>query len=189
MSCADKKNVETPVQTVAQDSDTIAKASFFPVTAFIKGQMLPFDSMHVTPLLITTAYKKIDSQWLKQGQIKPLLQTFLSPEINDSNLIKYYKESKFNDQTINAITLTYDPITALPDSMALLTWNVYIDPEKGTVTKIYIVKHLIKDGRYITQQLTWRTDKYAQITELTSEPGNNADEILKQQKIIWNFDQ
>ncbi|MEI9934194.1 MAG: hypothetical protein WDM71_04945 [Ferruginibacter sp.] len=88
---------------------------FFPVTSFIKGQMLQFDSIPVTALHITITNGKEDSEWLKREQLKPFLQAFVKPEINETNLTKYFKESRFNDQTINAVTLTYDPISILPD--------------------------------------------------------------------------
>jgi hypothetical protein len=186
VSCANKKTSQQPVQNT-NTADTITSVSFFPVTSFLKGQMLLFDSMDINPLHVTTTHEKTDSQWLKKGEIKQLLQPFLSPEINDTNLTKYFKESKFNDQTLDAITFTYDPITTLPDSINLLTWNVYVNPEKGNVTKIYIVKHTIEDGKNIVQQLTWQTGKQAEITNIFNKPDGSAD-ILKQEKFIWDLD-
>ena len=185
LSCSEKKTVEQPTQ----NSDTTnTVTSFFPVTAFLKGQMRQFDSLTVNPLHIITIHEKVDSEWLKREQFKSLLQPFLTPEIAETNLTKYFKESKFNDQTLNAITFTYDPITTLPDSINVLTWNVYVNPIKGNVTKIYMVKHIIENGQNIIQQLTWQTDQYAEITNLLNKPDGNT-EILKQEKFIWNFSQ
>jgi len=183
ISCAEKKTAEQPIQNI--DNTVI---SFFPVTSFLKGQMRQFDSITISPLHITTIDQKADSEWLKREQLKSLLQPFLTPEIAETNLIKYFKESKFNDQTLNAITFTYDPITTLPDSIHILTWNVYVNPLKGNVTKVYMVKHIIENGQNIIQQLTWQTDQYAEITDLLDKPDGNV-EILKQEKFVWNFNQ
>jgi len=188
-SCSSKKTTDATAQSNAGDStntDT-ATASFFPVTSFIKGQMLQFDSLLITPMRILTIQGKADSQWLKREQLKPLLQAFTTPEINETNLIKFFKESKFNDQTINAVTLSYEPITNLPDSINLATWNVYVNPKTGNVTKVYIVKNIVDNNRHITQQLTWQTGKFAEITEILNTP-NGKSSLLNQQKIIWDFD-
>ena len=144
LGCANKKTTE--VTLPINNNDTETEASFFPVTSFLQGQMLQFDSLTVSPLHVTTIHEKTDSEWIKREQLKSFLQAFLSPVIGKTNLTQYFKESKFNDQTIDAITFTYEPIKQLPDSINILTWNVYIKPETGTVAKVYIVKRINKDG-------------------------------------------
>jgi hypothetical protein len=188
-SCGAKKTDSSVQNNNADTTNTVADTavSFFPVTSFIQGQMIQFDSMAITPLLISTVHDKADSQWIKREQLRPLLQSFLTPVINETNLVKYFKETKFNDQTVGAITLTYDPITTLPDSISLSNWNVYIDPKKGTVNKVYIVKHITENGQSIIQQLIWQTGEFAQITEILNKP-DGSFEIIRQDKYIWNFD-
>ncbi len=185
--CNNKKiNKESPR---AANIDTVKiKISFFPVTAFLKGQMLQFDSLAITPLHTITIKEKTDSEWLKREQLKTLLQPFLSSEINDSNLIQYFEEAKFNDQSLNAITFTYSPIKILPDSINLRNWNVYVDPKIGKVTNIYIVRKVKINNQSITQQLIWQSGKYAQITSILDKPDGNS-ELLKTEKFIWNFDE
>jgi hypothetical protein len=185
-SCVNKTTTEQPSQYA--DTSINNKTSFFPVTSFLKGQMLQFDSILITPLYTITTKEKTDSEWLKRDQLKILLQPFLTPEINDSNLVQYFKETKFNDQTLNAITFTYDPITPLPDSINLLTWNVYIDPEKGNVTRIYLVKKIKENNKEIIKQLTWQTNKYAEIITILNEPDGKS-ELMKKERFTWNFDQ
>jgi hypothetical protein len=186
LGCTNKKATETSLPI--NNNDTETKVSFFPVTSFLKGQMLQFDSLAVAPLHITTIHEKIDSEYIKREQLKTLLQSFLTPEINETNLTQYFKETKFNDQTINAVTLTYEPAKELPDSINILNWNVYVKPETGTVTKIYMVKHISKNGQKIIQQLIWQSDHYAQISEIL-EKADGSSELLKEEKFIWNFDQ
>jgi hypothetical protein len=160
--------------------------SFFPVTAFLKGQMLQFDSMPVTPLHIITIRDKSDSQWIKREQLRSFLTAFLEPEITETNLTKYFTETRFNDQTVNAITLSYDPIGTLPDSMSLKSWTVYIDPKTGNVTGIYIVKRAAANNQSITQQLTWESNTSAQIVNILNKP-DGSSEVLSQEKFVWNF--
>jgi hypothetical protein len=188
-SCGYKKtsgdSAQNNIDTTAATADTAL--SYFPVTAFIEGQMLQFDSMQITPLYISTVHDKVDSQWIKREQLKPALQTFLTPEITETNLIKYFKENKFNDQTVGAVTLAYDPIGAVPNNIPLSNWVVYVDPKKGNITKVYIVKHLTENGQNITEQLTWQTGQFAQITKILSKADGGL-EVLKQDKYIWSFE-
>lgn len=164
----------------------IKKDSFFPVTSFIKGQMILLDSLPVTPLHIITIDHKTDSIWLKKAQLPTLLADFLSPEIKETNLTNFFNETSFNDQTLNAITMTYSPITVLPDSISLRHWDIYINPETGNITKVYLVKQLKNKDGITTQQLTWTTNKWAMITTLLNKP-DDSTKILKEEKIIWNF--
>lgn len=186
-SCNSKnKTNNTDIRTTASDLPALKKDSFFPVTSFIKGQIRQLDSLPVTPLHITTINNKIDSQWIKKEQLKKELATFLLPEIKETNLVNYFKETSFNDQTLNAITFTYDPLKPLPDSISLRHWDVYIDPETGTVTKVYLVKQLKEKSANLTLQLTWKTDKYATIVTILIEAGGKTT-LLKEDKFIWNF--
>jgi hypothetical protein len=183
-SCHNTPDAVPAIASVATPTRT--DTSFFPVTAYIKGQMLQFDSMPVTPLHIITIRDKSDSQWIKREQLRSFLSTFLEPEITETNLVKYFTETRFNDQTVNAITLSYDPIGTLPDSMSLKSWNVYIDPKTGNVTGVFIVKRTKAGNQSITQQLTWENNSSAQIVNILNK-SDGSSEILNQEKFIWNF--
>lgn len=167
------------------DEKTIA-ASFFPVTSFIKGQIIVLDSLPVTPLQITTVKGKSDSIWITKDVLKNLLLPFLTPIINETNLINFFTESKFNDQTLNAITFTYDPSQIMPDSISLRHWDVYVNPETGNVEKVYIVKTIKEQGQSLTQQLTWQTNKLAKITTILNTT-NGDQTLLKEVVFIWKF--
>ncbi|MEO6733266.1 MAG: hypothetical protein ABIN01_18730 [Ferruginibacter sp.] len=160
--------------------------SFFPVTSFIKGQMIILDSLPITPLRLTTIKQHTDSAWLPKKDVRAVLAPFLVPEINQTNFTNHFTETKFKDQTLNAITFTYDPKTTVPDSIALRHWDVYIDPEKGDVMKIYIVKKVKENKRVLTQQLTWQTNKLARITTILNKPDGNM-ELVEEMVLIWDF--
>ncbi len=170
------------------DSTSIAniKDSFFPVTTFLKGQMILLDSIPVTPLYTKTISNKTDSIWVKKDSVKKLLSPFLSPEIKETNLIHLFKESSFKDETLNLITFTYDPLKALPDSLSLRHWDIYIEPESGDISKVYMVKQMKNGPGSITQQLTWKTGKFATINTFINNPGGESH-LIKQEKLLWSF--
>jgi hypothetical protein len=186
-SCNNKtKEPDNTIETTtAIDS---VKVTFFPVTSFLKGQLLILDSLQVTMLQVKTIGKKSDSSWLKKENIRPLLQPFISQEIGTENLVAFFKQTKFNDQTLDAITFTYDPIAVLPDSITTRHWDVYIQPETGKVKKVYLLKQLDKDGKKYIQQLTWETDKWAKIVTILNNP-DGSSEIESEVKLVWNFNE
>lgn len=181
-SCTSKKiKPSIPPEIIPNQID-----SFFPVTSFIKGQMAVLDSLPVTPLLLTIIKGKSDSSWLSKQELKSLLSSFLIPVINETNFTKLFTEAKFKDETLHAITFTYDPINILPDTVVLQHWDVYINPETGSVVKIYLVKKVKKDNKVNTTQLTWKTNQLAKITTLISDNAG-AIELVKEDIFIWDF--
>ncbi|UAY51700.1 hypothetical protein [Ferruginibacter albus] len=184
-SCASKTNDETATPVPVQPEGDTTKLSFFPVTDYLKGQALLFDSLLVTPRHILTIKEKSDTQYMKREELKNMLQPFFSPEIGKTNLIKYYGESKFNDRSLNAITLTYSPVTKVPDSIGLMNWTVYVNPETQKVDKIYIAKKIKGIALDTIQQLLWQTDKFATITTIVTDTTGKS-EVLKTEKYIWS---
>jgi hypothetical protein len=186
-SCNNKTEQPGAVADAMPETDS-AKVTFFPVTSFLKGQLLELDSLPITLLQVKIVGKKTDSTWLKKESIRPLLQPFISPEIGADNLVAFFKQTKFNDQTVEAITFTYEPIAALPDSITIRHWDVYIHPETGRVKKVYILKQLNKDEKKYTQQLTWQTDHWAKIVTILNKP-DGSSEIESEVKLVWNFNE
>ena len=94
-----------------------------------------------------------------------------------------FTEKSFLDQTINAVTFTYDATISLPDSMLLKHWDVYIDPQSNNVKRIYLVKEISKSK---TLQLTWVSNKWCKITSIITDE-NGVSKIEKEEKLIWDF--
>lgn len=185
-SCSNKQKENTAEINTQINSDTTS-IGFFPVTSFLKGQMAELDSFPVTPLLVTTKQNKIDSLWLKKEAVKALLVPFISDEISENNLTAFFNVTKFKDQSVNAITFTYEPKSMLPDSIAIRHWDIYINPESGKINKVYIVKSLHENGKSYTQQLIWQTNKWAKITTILNKQGDKM-ELEKEEKLFWDLD-
>ena len=156
--------------------------NFFPVTNYIKGQIYEIRNGGMNPFRIVTSPGHKDSGWLKMESLDKEVADFLTPEIDSANLISLFSETKFIDQTLDALTLTYDPIKTLPDSLLLKHWDIYIDPTKGTVKSVYILKKLPGNK---TQQLTWSAGKSCNIKTI-AEDTSGRPSIEKEITIKWN---
>lgn len=184
--CACHSKQETKHTTPVTNDTAQEIESFFPVTEYLLGQIKELDSMPITPLRISIQGDKKDSAWLKRRDIRQFVTPFLHPVIDSESMQKYFSEKSFLDQTINAITLTYDPKIALPDSIKLNHWDVYINPQKNKVQRIYMVKEEEVNGQTVTTQLTWNAGKWFSIRTIKQEPKmapQVEEEILK-----WDFD-
>ena len=186
--CSDKNangELDAKIDSDALKADS-ANNTFFPVTSFLKGQLILLDSIQVTLLQVNSKGGKSDSLWLPREKIRPLLQPFIADVIDNEKLAPFFKESKFNDQSTAAITFTYDPRTAIPDSIAIRHWDVYVNPETGTVKRVYILKTVTVNNQVYTQQLTWQTDKWAKLVNILNKPGGQS-EIESEMRLIWDL--
>lgn len=181
-SCTNNGNQSSP----SQETKLTKTDSFFPVTSFLKGQMITLDSLPITPLQLTCIKGRTDSVWISKEKLKEFYSPFLTPVINETNLTEYFKESSFSDQTLNAVTFTYDPIGKLPESVSLRHWDVYVHPETGSVIKVYIVKEIKMGDQLITQQLTWQSNKMAKISTILNNPDGSLS-LEKEVVLIWDF--
>jgi len=159
------------------------KVAFFPVTDYIKGQIVEIRNKGINPHKFTSENNKQDSAWLKMEELDTAFQVFLTPEIDSTNLSSLFTEKKFLDQTINAFTFTYDPVKALPDSFSLQRWDVYVDPQKNTVRRIYLLK---KTPDHKTIQLTWQSGMWCKMVTISEDEKGNAH-VEKEVTIKWDF--
>lgn len=178
-ACDQQAPVVTPVENAAGSQPT----GFFPVTDFIQGQISEIRNKGINPLQVTSRNGKTDSAWLNIDTLQRAFTDFLSPVIDSNSLQGLFVEKSFLDQTINSFTLTYDPAHALPDSVQLQHWDVYIDPQENKVTRIYLVK---KINRKLTRQLTWLTGKKAKTVNIVTDSAGR-DKVAEEITIKWDF--
>jgi hypothetical protein len=180
IACNSQKNTAS---ATTEETDSV---HIFPVTSFLRAQLRSLDTLPVTPLKVTTVNGKKDSVWLKREDIRKYAIPFLSPEIDSANMYSFFKESSFLDQTINKYTFSYDPKKQLPDSIHLIHWDVYMNPETNSIERIYLVKEKDSGNQNITRQLTWLVNKWYSIRTITQKQGHEAE--IKEEKMIWDFD-
>jgi len=158
------------------------KPSFIPVTAYIKGQIRDITERGITPMKFTTINNHTDSALVKFNELGSFLKNFLEPEVDSVNMVPFFTENKFLDQTINAFTFTYNPKVKLPDSISITHWDVYIDPESSKIKRVYMTK---KSGANKTLQLTWEHNQSSKITTISNNPDGSST-IEKEEKIFWD---
>lgn len=161
-----------------QQEDTV----FFPVTDYFNGQLLGIREKGAPPIKYITINKKTDSTWLNLNTLALSFSDFLSPEIDSMKLASYYTMKKFYDQTLNEITLTYEANKQLPDSIPWLSWNVYINPEKGTIDRIYLLKRVSPINNL---QLLWLANKKCKITSIIDK--NDTAYVDREINISWDY--
>jgi hypothetical protein len=179
VSCNNKASEKNTNPSLENKIDSVG--NFFPVTSFLKGEILSIKTAGVTPVKKTTKGNKTDSLWLKMENLDSTFIDFLNPIIDTANLKTTFEEKKFLDQTINAFTFTYDPIKA--NDFAFTHWDVYVDPESSKVTRIYLVKKINEEK---TLQLTWQTGKWCKVVTLINN--NNKIIIEKEELTYWTFE-
>jgi hypothetical protein len=177
----EKTGSENPV--VTNSNQNPAQPVFFPVTTYIKGQVYEIKNGNINPLKFVTSNNRVDSSWVKVENFDNEIIDFLSPEIDSVNLVSLFSETKFLDQTLDAITFTYDPLKTLPDTFPLLHWDVYIDPNSGKVKQVYILKKL--PGNKM-QQLRWIGGKSCTIKTVTNDV-NGTPAIEREVTLKWSF--
>lgn len=182
-ACNNKSNQAAPPEKPDAAAKDTAE-NFFPVTTYLRGEIAQIKTIGITPVKKHIKNNvTIDSSWLKPEDYLKEFADFLTPEIDSTNLMPWYSQSKFLDQSVDAFTFTYDPIKALPDSMPLLHWDVYIAPKTQNVRRVFIRKKISADEE---QQLTWQSGKWCKIVTLKNTGTNVA--ILNEVKIEWSFD-
>lgn len=178
---------ENETKNIPKEISSEEPLSFFPVTDFLLGQLNEIDKLPVTPLKIDISGDKRDSIWLKREDLRRLASPFLHPVIDSASMAKYFVGKSFLDQTINAFTFSYDAKTQLPDSINLVHWDVYVDPQKNDVQRLYMVKEDIADAAHITIQLTWMANKWFSIRTIVQPPGKEPD--VKEEILKWDFNE
>ena len=183
-ACNNKNKQRTAEKPDAAVIEKDSAESFFPVTSYLRGEIAQIKAIGITP--VKKHIKNdvtVDSSWLKPEDYLKEFADFLTPEIDSVNLMPWYSQSKFLDQSVDAFTFTYEPVKALPDGMPLLHWDVYVDPKTQNVRRVFIRKKISADEE---KQLTWQSSKWCKIVTIKNTGTNVA--IINEVKIEWSFD-
>lgn len=179
-SCRVQNQKTNPAEKLPEGS-----VAFFPVTEFLLGQIKEIEDLPITPVKIDIAGTRHDTNWIAKQDIRKFAAPFLDPQIDSSSVSNLFVGKSFLDQTIDAFTFSYDAKAKLPDSVKLIHWDVYIDPNKNNVQRIYMVKRDTFDSRPVTVQLTWVSGKWFSIRKIILLPGNESQ--IKEEIFKWNF--
>jgi hypothetical protein len=154
---------------------------FYPVTNFIRAEIMKLDTIPLAVLRKTIVNDKTDSAYISKEEFKQATRVFLEPDITDPKLKKLYTETVFMDATINAITLTYSPGANEAEIRKL---DVLLDPENNRLQRIYMEKVNNIGDSIITRKLLWNAGHSFQVITLTRV--GNQPETVRKEKYVWD---
>jgi hypothetical protein len=184
-SCTGNDKVSAPVVStpVAEPSVDTAE-NYFPVTNYIKGQIAEIRERGLNPLMIVLENGHTDSSWLRVEDFEKQFAPFLTPVIDTANFKSLFKETKFEDQSLDTYTWSYEPYNTLPDTFTLKRWDVYVSTATSKVLRVYWMK---ETGKNAQEQLMWNSGSSCKIVQLHEQNGN----IVVDKEIIikWDFNE
>ncbi|HCF63686.1 MAG TPA: hypothetical protein DEU93_05570 [Chitinophagaceae bacterium] len=184
-SCTGKDKVSAPVVStpVAEPSVDTAE-NYFPVTNYIKGQIAEIRERGLNPLMIVLQNGRSDSSWLRVEDFEKQFAPYLTPVIDTANFKSLFKETKFEDQSLDTYTWSYEPYNTLPDTFTLKRWDVYVNPATSKVVRVYWMKETAKNAQ---EQLMWNSGSSCKMVQLHEQNGN----IVVDKEIIikWDFNE
>ena len=183
VSCKHHEKITNPETYSTTNSEKNEVPVFFPVTNYIRGQIFEIKKGASNPLKIEIVDSHTDSSWIRMDVLEKEFKDFLFPEIDTANLVKNFSENKFMDETLDAITLTYDPVKTQTDTFAFRHWDIYIDPATEKVRQIYLLKKLKGN---IVQYLTWLSGKSCNIKTISTD-SSDKHKVEREITIKWDL--
>lgn len=168
-----------------KDESSGSTEGFFPVQSFIKSQVAHVDTSLYSIQKITKTDSLYDTAYIKREDFKAAAHDFLSlPDIASKGFRKSYTESRFFDQDLQKVVITYLPTGK---DMEIQREEVIIAPDAGKgdqVESIYIDRYLSNSDSTVQQKMMWHVNKNFQITTITQK--KNAPEKIKQEEVNWS---
>lgn len=162
-------------------NDAKAAGPFFPVADFLRTEISYVDSLPVGIKKYHIVGKRTDSSYIKIEEFHRLASEFITPELDDSAMQKYYMESSFFDRSDNSATFFYkarDPSTVIQRVDVVTTKGDVYDEVKS----IYIEKRDTLTGKTINKRIFWKPKRNFQIVTIGSAAKGKADVV----KVVWD---
>ena len=170
--------------TMARDTVTTKKEDFFPVSAYIGGQLKIIDSLQLSLSMATTINNNTRYSVATDKQLRQWADLFQHPDINEPSLKGQYKETNIADESGPSVTLIY---TALNAMLPVQKVNVFIKPDpiqNDKVTGVYIEKSFTSNDTVYSQRLLWKSGKSLQV--VTEKKMKDIALPAEQVKITWD---
>jgi hypothetical protein len=184
MACNPPVNNNEQAASTAK-TDSSANTSFINVSDYIGGQVkLIVDSFKYPLSKTITINGKSSLSGATDDELRALAAQFRNPNISDSALKKFYKETSIADQSNALITFEY---VSIDPSLPVQKIDVYIkgDPvEADKITSVYIEKNFASGDTSFSQKLYWKAARNAQIITEKKLAGKSLP--AEQVKIAWD---
>ncbi len=176
-SCNQAPVQPEPKEPIVANNDS---AKFFQVTQYLNNQLKTINSTPFFIYHIHTVNDKKDSAAIDVSTVNAFANKFLTPNINEPALKKYYTENIFFDETIKRFTLSY---TTTNKELEVQNIDVLLAEDGETVQRIFIKKFFNYTDSSASEQLSWRPDRSFQIVRLVQTKDK---EISRQDLFVWN---
>lgn len=160
--CSDSPGSQ-PETITGTAKDSVVNKDFLPVTDYVGGELKMIDSLQLPITKTIIIDKKEEIYPLQSAELLQLANEFLKPDINDTTIKNFYKETSLADQSSGTINFVYT--TNNPDlEIQRLDVNLKGDPVlNDKVNSIYIEKFTKAADTGITKRLLWKAGKNFQI--------------------------
>lgn len=185
LSCKNAEKESAPAAfTPPPESSKDSAENYFPVTNYIYGQIAEIRERGLNPLMLVTQNGRTDSSWLRIEDLDSIFAPFLTPVIDTANFKSLFRETRFEDLSLDAYTWTYEPYNTLPDTLTLKRWDVYVNPSTSKVTRVYWMK---QTGEKTQEQLTWNSGASSKVVHVHEQNGHAV--VDKEIIIKWDFNE
>ena len=168
-----------------KERDGEKSAGFFPVLSYLKSQVAHIDTALYFIMKITITDSLSDTTYIKREEFRGLANDFLNiPDLTEKKYKKMYAESKFYDESVNRVVITY---AAKEDDLELRKEEVHIitDPAGGDkVSTIILDKFISTRDSNVQKRLLWQVNERFQV--VTSIEKLNQPDFTQTLKVIWN---
>lgn len=153
---------------------------FYPASSFIENEI---KDVNATPYFIYKVIKQnniIDSTPVTLMTFNTFAKKFVSVNITDPHIKKYYKETIFHDGSTASIIFSY--ATDNPD-LPVQSETIMLNDVSQQVKRLFINKKLIAGDSVIFEKLSWKANESFLINRIIHARGI---ERTEETMIIWN---
>ena len=167
----------------SQQTDSLFDGNFYPFPQYIMGQLEYVDTMPLAVAMIKTVNgKTVDSGYVDKKLFREAVLPFLQEDPNLAEWKNGFKESSFEDLSLNAITFT---ISATQPNSSLRQADVLLNPLTKKVKTVNIRKIRNNGDSSIFQNLLWTHNYRSQLVEdITLKNGTHQQMITQ---FIWDI--
>lgn len=156
--------------------------TFFPIAGTILSELKNIDSLPIAIIKYTTSGEKKDTVIFSKQDMRAVADELIKPDISQPEYKKYYKETVFMDNTVNAVTMSY---TTEEEDPVIRKIEVMIDPDHQKVKTIYVEKLDHQGDLNILKKMIWTSGKNLQVISIIN--GKNEAETVKTEKYEWGL--
>lgn len=177
LSCKSKSATDATSPQVT----SAANKEYYPISGYIKSQLLWLDSVPLAVIKYTTKDYHTDTSIVEKKDFNSIAEELSLPDISASTLKDQYEEVSFIDASLGTITLTY---SATNDTALIRKADVLLDQNSTAVKTIYIEKVSKISDSFSTRKILWTANKNCLVTTIIQKPGS--PESILEEKYVWD---